>query len=281
MSDVFISYSRKDIGFAHLLYESLEQDNIDTWIDWERIPVGDDWWLNIRAAIDNTNVFIFLISRHSINSTVCKDEVDHALKNNKRIIPVVLDDLDSTVVGDFVPDLSKINWMILQKGKYFTVEETNEDGSIRPEDQQVAIAQLPQFDNALKKLNEAIHTDWEWLEYHKNLLIKAQEWQRIGFHPDFLIRGRELREFERVLTLFTNIDPRPTALMVSYIQASHEESERLLKSRSRWYEIRNENTRYAPDYELECARCDGTYTFTPSEHKPIPGKCPSCGFSTN
>ena len=33
MSDVFISYSRKDIAFARLLRESLQQSQVDTWID--------------------------------------------------------------------------------------------------------------------------------------------------------------------------------------------------------------------------------------------------------
>ena len=142
MSDAFISYSRKDIGFARLIYKSLEHDHVDTWIDWERIPVGDDWWQNICNAIDNSNVFILLISHHSVISPICKKEIERAIKNNKRIIPIILEDMDSNIIGQFVPDLSKINWMILQKGKYFTIEETNMDGSVRSEDQQVAIAIL-------------------------------------------------------------------------------------------------------------------------------------------
>ena len=33
---VFISYSRKDIAFARLIQASLQQSQVDTWIDWER-----------------------------------------------------------------------------------------------------------------------------------------------------------------------------------------------------------------------------------------------------
>lgn len=33
MTDVFISYSRKDIAFARLLHESLHEDEIEMWID--------------------------------------------------------------------------------------------------------------------------------------------------------------------------------------------------------------------------------------------------------
>ncbi len=50
MSDVFISYSRKDIAFARLLKESLKKSQVDAWIDWERIPVGEKWWPEIRRS---------------------------------------------------------------------------------------------------------------------------------------------------------------------------------------------------------------------------------------
>jgi hypothetical protein len=93
LSDVFISYSRKDIAFARLIREALQQCQVDTWIDWERIPVGEKWWTEICEAIENANVFMFIISKNSIGSKVCKDEIDLALKYHKRIIPIIVDDL--------------------------------------------------------------------------------------------------------------------------------------------------------------------------------------------
>ena len=39
-ADIFISYSRKDIAFARLIRSSLQSSGLDTWIDWDRIPVG-------------------------------------------------------------------------------------------------------------------------------------------------------------------------------------------------------------------------------------------------
>ncbi len=123
MSDVFISYSRKDIAFARLLQESLQQNQIDTWIDWERIPVGEKWWVEICQAIENANVFMFIISRNSIGSPVCKDEINHALKNNKRIIPIILDELTPAAVQEFVPELPQFNWIIFEKDHLFQISE--------------------------------------------------------------------------------------------------------------------------------------------------------------
>jgi hypothetical protein len=38
LSDVFVSYSRKDIAFARVLHDALKARNLDTWIDWQDIP---------------------------------------------------------------------------------------------------------------------------------------------------------------------------------------------------------------------------------------------------
>jgi len=38
MSQLFISYSRKDTEFAQKLTESLTAQKMDLWVDWEDIP---------------------------------------------------------------------------------------------------------------------------------------------------------------------------------------------------------------------------------------------------
>ena len=122
MSDVFISYSRKDIAFARLLHASLANSQIDTWIDWERIPIGEKWWDEITHAIENANVFMFIISKNSIGSTVCKDEIKLALKNNKRVIPIVVDAIAEDMIRDFAPELPQFNWIIFEKDDLFQLK---------------------------------------------------------------------------------------------------------------------------------------------------------------
>jgi hypothetical protein len=51
MTDVFISYSRKDIDFAKKLYAGLSQASLDIWIDWEDIPPSSDWLDEIYQSI--------------------------------------------------------------------------------------------------------------------------------------------------------------------------------------------------------------------------------------
>jgi len=222
MSDVFISYSRKDIAFARLLQESLKQSQVDTWIDWERIPVGEKWWTEICEAIENANVFMFIISNNSIGSTVCKDEINQALKNNKRIIPIIVDDLQPDVIKEFAPELPQFNWIIFARDHIFRIEENPASSSEKPEDRQVAFPAPPHFDEALEKLNKAIHTDWEWVKFHTKLQLRALEWEK---HKDTsrLLRGKELHEAELWLAqIGITKDPQPTVLQRQFVLASRK-----------------------------------------------------------
>ena len=39
MTDVFISYSRKDKAFVQILNQALGESKYETWVDWEDIPL--------------------------------------------------------------------------------------------------------------------------------------------------------------------------------------------------------------------------------------------------
>ena len=45
MSDVFISYSRRDIDFVRHLFDQLKARDRDAWADWQDIPPTADWLL--------------------------------------------------------------------------------------------------------------------------------------------------------------------------------------------------------------------------------------------
>src|SRR5688572_7120616 len=93
MTSLFISYSRRDIEFARKLTDSLKGQKLDFWIDWEGIPPTVDWWKQIESGIERANIFVFLISPDSAKSKVCRLEIEHAVKNGKRLIPVVVHDI--------------------------------------------------------------------------------------------------------------------------------------------------------------------------------------------
>jgi hypothetical protein len=62
MAGVFISYARKDKGFARDLHDALKDANRDPWVDWHSIPYSAHWKAAIFAAIEAADNFLFIIS---------------------------------------------------------------------------------------------------------------------------------------------------------------------------------------------------------------------------
>jgi hypothetical protein len=275
MADVFISYSRRDIAFARLIRESLQKAQVDTWIDWERIPIGQRWRDEIDEAIENANVFMFIVSGDSIGSSICKDEIHQAQRNHKRIVPILIDPITPDAVREFVPELVEINWIIFEKDRTFRIEERPATNPVEQEESQVASPNLPQFEEALGKLSQAIHTDWEWVKYHTSLQVDALRWEHHQRDQSYLLRDAALREAERWLQGPARKDPSPTNLQDEFVRSSRA---KMLGDAARWYVTEEDVSHYAPDSDLTCINCSSDYTFTPSEHLPIPPSCPACGF---
>ncbi|MBD2328466.1 TIR domain-containing protein [Alkalinema sp. FACHB-956] len=191
MSDVFISYSRKDKPFVQQLHGALSQQQRDIWIDWEDIPIAADWWQAIERGIESANIFLFILTPHSVLSTVCKQEIDHAVKCNKRLIPVVRDDqFDANLVH---PALSRHNWLFFRESD--------------------------DFQQMFKTLTLTIETDWEHVQQHTRLLVKAIEWER-DRDDSFLLRGKDLETSEQWYIEAENKNPKPTELQHQYITKS-------------------------------------------------------------
>ena len=142
MAGLFISYSRKDIEFAHKLTEAFKGQDLDFWIDWENIPPTVEWWEEIKKGIEDADVFLFLLSLDSAKSGICKQEIEHAANNGKRLVPVVVSDITAS---EAPTELQPLNWIFLR-------ENDN-------------------FDDAFSKLLTAIRTDYEWVQIHRQIQV--------------------------------------------------------------------------------------------------------------
>ncbi|MFN6497512.1 MAG: eIF2A-related protein [Nostoc sp. DedQUE01] len=194
MSDVFISYSRRDKEFVVVLQDALKAHNRDTWVDWKDIPLTADWWAEIQAGIEATNTFVFVITPDSVVSKVCNQEIDHAVKNNKRLVPIVRrEGFDMEQVN---PALAKHNWLFF-----------------RQEDD---------FNTVFPKLIQAIDTNLEYVKAHTRLLLRALEWENKGRNDSFLLRGSDLQEAEHWLATSAAKEPLLTEQQKNYISKSRE-----------------------------------------------------------
>jgi hypothetical protein len=94
MADVFISYSRKNKDFVLKLHEALNKFGRTDWVDWEDIPPAAPWGEEIKSAIVSSDSFVFVISKDSAASAECHLEIEHAVKQNKRLIPIVREEVE-------------------------------------------------------------------------------------------------------------------------------------------------------------------------------------------
>ena len=191
-----MSYSRKDKGFVKNIYNALNSDQRHIWVDWEDIPPSNDWLNEIHKGIEQSDVFLFILSPDSIKSEVCNWEVDHAVKNGKRIIPCVVRDVDYRSVRK---ELANLNWIFFRS-----------DGE--------------DFDTAMKLLLKQIDMNGRHARYHTKLLVRALDWEKHEFEKSLLLRGNDLNRAKHWMSdAALGKEPKPTTLHLSYIN----ESERL------------------------------------------------------
>lgn len=205
--DVFISYSRKDISFARILYESIVSRNKEVWIDWEDIPPSTDWLQEIFSAIESADTFIFIISKNSITSDICVLEISHAIKNSKKIIPIVIPGPNPSKIP---PSLSKLNW----------IEFPTTTGE--------------EFQKAFEDLLQTIETDLDWAKSLTKMQNLALDWERSNKDKNKLLSGRNLVFAKtQILDKKHLKKPSPSSILLDFIVTSIENQERR-NNRIRW-----------------------------------------------
>ena len=125
-------------------------------------------------------------------------EIAHAARNNKRLIPIVINDIDPNIVPD---QLASLNWILF-----------------KDEDEL--------FKRAIADLLKAIQTDQAWVKEHTRVQTRALEWQRKDHESGYLLRGGDLNQAEAWLVQDAEKDPQPTPLQTQYIVASRSAATR-------------------------------------------------------
>lgn len=86
--DVFISYAREEMDAAKMVRLVLERNGISCWMDVEGIDSGDDFGVEISAAIRACKAVVFILSARSQRSQWTRKEVTTALNFEKPIFPL-------------------------------------------------------------------------------------------------------------------------------------------------------------------------------------------------
>ncbi len=197
MSDVFISYSRRNSDFAQRLMQKLLLSAKDACVDWEGIPLtSTNWWFEIRQGIEAADSFLFIITPDSMASVVCNMELDYALELGKRIIPIMHKEVSTreafVTIADYEPDaamterlggkdplaIARDNWQRLSHINWVYFREKDD------------------FESAFRQLITSVETDLDYVKAHTRYLVRAQEWERENQRADLLLFGEEIDRAE-------------------------------------------------------------------------------------
>lgn len=246
MTDIFVSYSRKDEAFGRKLHSRLTGMKRNVWMDWEDIPFSSDWWTEIKRGIETSDNFLIILTPDFVSSPVCMLEVDYARQNNKRIL---------IISHNFKEASSGNSSILLQRTKESDVIQGllgDRDIVIISRENWRSIGHVhwlffnddKTFEVDFRNLIDTLDTDLEHVRSHTTLQVRALDWFENDRNWSFLLTGVQIDQAE--LWLKTAIDeakePQPTALHSEFIKASRsqqdEQEQSVLKMQNRAKRLR-------------------------------------------
>jgi hypothetical protein len=95
----FISYSHEDRKIAHRLAAMLTEKGVLAWVDEGQLRVGDSLMVRISEAISEIDFVVALVSKHSVASRWCQQELSWAMSGqlggpSVRVLPLRLEEVE-------------------------------------------------------------------------------------------------------------------------------------------------------------------------------------------
>ena len=217
MAHIFISYSRKNSDFVRKLNNDLQRSGRDTWVDWEDIPRGEPWLNQIYQGIEQAHTLLCIISRHSLMSEICNEEFTYAFKHNKRVLPLILEQVSGDVFKEVEEKWLQEGWGPKARDNWDSIGALN----------WLFYTDPAQYDKEFNLLLQVLDTDQQYVETHTRYQVLALEWDRQGMAPSLALFGDEIDRAEAWLDSAQDKNPQPSPLHHQYIQISREkETER-------------------------------------------------------
>lgn len=110
---IFVSYAHKDKDRVFPIIDRLSQQ-YRVWYD-DGIHFGSEWDKDIVEKLEGCFIFIFMVSKNSVVSTNCADELSYAREKNKLFVNIVIDDFE--LPGSFMFRYGRYQMCLLYKYK--------------------------------------------------------------------------------------------------------------------------------------------------------------------
>ena len=152
MTQVFISYAEEDLTTKEIVRYHLLQSGVTVWTNTEDIRMGEDFEVAIRRGLEEADNVVYLISQASLASDYCQEEIQQALDLNKRVIPMLVEDVELSLIPETIRKIQFINLT----------------------DNQAAV----DLQKDMAELLRALGRDAPYHNQHKRLLVRALKWER-------------------------------------------------------------------------------------------------------
>ncbi len=103
--NIFVSYSRREVGFIDDLVLNLEQAGHEVWLDYRNLVPGKPWQDQIYQGIHDADVILLVVSKASLASQNVEVEWKRVIEQEKRIILLIFEAVDLPEV------LEKFEWV--------------------------------------------------------------------------------------------------------------------------------------------------------------------------
>lgn len=91
---IFLSYSGKDRPWVVNFANVLKKEGVDVWFDSHEIAPGEDFGKSLEKGLRSSSVLVVILSMNSASSPWIFFELGAAVADGKRIIPIVIDDIE-------------------------------------------------------------------------------------------------------------------------------------------------------------------------------------------
>ncbi len=206
MTDAFFCYAREDAEILKSIRMALMRYCTTSWVDLLEIKKGVRFGEAINEGIEQADVFLFLISPNSVVSKYCLQEINYALKLNKRIIPLYLRETDQSMILRELIELQYIDFSKLSNYETGLFKHQKSD-----------------FDKLIEEVISVIAKDSQYYNHHKVLTTRAIIWEKQEFNRSILLRGNDLDKAETWLKIGKERKQHPpTELQQRFIEESRK-----------------------------------------------------------
>ena len=192
---IFLSYSRDDADFAEQVLAALIACDFYPLIDRQEMTGGEPFEKRLMELILAAGIVVFILSPSSAKSAACRWEVEQAIENGKRVIPVICRPLGEALPPEKLRALDYI---------YFYPEPKSPDTG---------------FGTGLSRLVKSMNADLEWIRASTRLQLLATLWMQGDRPTTRLLSGPDITDAKKWQRR------RPlTALQNEFVRASEEEA---------------------------------------------------------